>query len=455
MTHPRSPRQASHQLLRIRRTATPAATDVDTGDSATVAVVSSTCPSWATCSGASISGTPGNSDIGSYSVSITATDQSSATTTQSFTIVVAPTNDAPTIDSTAVTSATEDAVYTYTLVGSDVDGDTITMVAPTLPGWLTFTASTGVLTGTPLNANVGTSGNDVSLTVTDGQVTVTQSFTITVANTNDAPTISSTAVTAVDEDSTYTYTVTGADVDVGDTLTLSGTTVPAWLTFTATSGVLTGVPTNSEVGSHSVTITVTDATGLSAAQSFTIVVANTNDAPTITSTAVTAVDEDSSYLYTVTASDVDVGDSTALSATIGSSSGWLTFEPSTGKLTGTPANGDVGTHTITVTATDDSGDTGSQTFTITVANTNDAPTISSTAVTSVDEDSTYTYTVTGSDVDSGDTVTLSGTTVPAWLTFTATTGVLTGTPTNDEVGSHSVTITATDLQETPEVRLSP
>ena len=172
--------------------------------------------------------------------------------------------------------------------------------------------------------------------------------------------------------------------------------------------------------------------------------ANTNDAPTITSTAVTAVDEDSSYLYTVTASDVDVGDSTALSATIGSSSGWLTFEPSTGKLTGTPANGDVGTHTITVTATDDSGDTGSQTFTITVANTNDAPTISSTAVTSVDEDSTYTYTVTGSDVDSGDTVTLSGTTVPAWLTFTATTGVLTGTPTNDEVGSHSVTITATD-----------
>ena len=143
-----------------------------------------------------------------------------------------------------------------------------------------------------------------------------------------------------------------------------------------TSGVLTGVPTNSEVGSHSVTITVTDATGLSAAQSFTIVVANTNDAPTITSTAVTAVDEDSSYLYTVTASDVDVGDSTTLSATIGSSSGWLTFEPSTGKLTGTPANGDVGTHTITVTATDDSGDTGSQTFTITVANTNDAPTIS-------------------------------------------------------------------------------
>ena len=92
-------------------------------------------------------------------------------------------------------------------------------------------------------------------------MTVTQSFTITVANTNDAPTISSTAVTAVDEDSTYTYTVTGADVDVGDTLTLSGTTVPAWLTFTATSGVLTGVPTNSEVGSHSVTITVTDAAG--------------------------------------------------------------------------------------------------------------------------------------------------------------------------------------------------
>ena len=116
------------------------ASDVDTGDTVTVAVTTSTCPSWATCSGASISGTPTNSDIGSYSVDITATD-GTATTTQSFTIVVAPTNDAPTIDSTAIITATEDAVYTYTLVASDVDGDTLTMGSTDVPSWLTFNAN--------------------------------------------------------------------------------------------------------------------------------------------------------------------------------------------------------------------------------------------------------------------------------------------------------------------------
>ena len=56
-------------------------------------------------------------------------------------------------------------------------------------------------------------------------------------------------------------------------------------------------------------LTVTDAAGESVTDSFTITVANTNDAPTITSTAVTSVNEDSAYSYTTTATDVDAGDS--------------------------------------------------------------------------------------------------------------------------------------------------
>ena len=347
------------------------ASDVDTGDTATVAVTSSTCPSWATCSGATISGTPGNSDIGSYAVDITATD-GTATTTQSFTIVVAPTNDAPTIDSTAITSATEDAVYTYTLVASDVDGDTLTMGSTDVPSWLTFTAATGVLTGTPLNANVGTSGNDVTLTVTDGQVTVTQTFTITVANTNDAPTIDSTAVTTVAEDALYTYTVVASDVDANDGMTLSVTsTLPTWLSFDATTGVLSGTPLNAHVGTQAVTVQAEDTAGATATQTFTITISNTNDAPTITSTAPTSVDEDSAYSYTVQTSDVDVGDSVSLTGTTIPS--WMAFDAETGVLSGTPSNSDVGSHSVTITAEDDAGATATDTFSITVANTNDAP----------------------------------------------------------------------------------
>ena len=59
---------------------------------------------------------------------------------------------------------------------------------------MTFTASTGALTGTPTNSEVGS--HAVVITASDGTASVTDSFTVTVANTNDAPTISSTAVTA-------------------------------------------------------------------------------------------------------------------------------------------------------------------------------------------------------------------------------------------------------------------
>ena len=114
-------------------------------------------------------------------------------------------------------------------------------------------------------------------------------------------------------------------------------------------------------------------------------------------------------------------------------------------LTGTPTNAEVGSHTVVITATDTNSASTAQTFTVVVANTNDAPVVTSTAVTAVDEDAAYSYTVTATDVDVGDTLTMTGTTVPTWLTFDATTGALTGTPTNSEVGSHAVVITAADV----------
>ena len=61
----------------------------------------------------------------------------------------------------------------------------------------------------------------------------TQSFSIQVANTNDAPTITSTPVTTATEDAAYSYDVHATDPDVGDTLTYSLTTAPTGMTINA------------------------------------------------------------------------------------------------------------------------------------------------------------------------------------------------------------------------------
>ncbi|WP_420315846.1 endonuclease [Ekhidna sp.] len=86
----------------------------------------------------------------------------------------------PGFTSTPVTTATENVSYTYNITASGGSG-TLTLSAPVLPMWLTLTDAgngTGSLSGTPATLEVGS--HPVTLEVTDGTDTDTQSFTITV-----------------------------------------------------------------------------------------------------------------------------------------------------------------------------------------------------------------------------------------------------------------------------------
>jgi uracil DNA glycosylase len=183
---------------------------------------------------------------------------------------------------------------------------------------------------------------------------------------NSAPTISSTAVTTIESGSTYSYSLVAADAD-GDTLTMSATNLPAWLTFDSATGSLTGTPADSDVGDTAITLTVSDGTD-EITQSFTVsvtVAAQANNAAVITSTGVTSATVGESYSYTLMATDAD-SDTLTMSTTVPGALSWLTFDDSTGILSGTPASGDVAATEITLTVNDGTVDT-MQTFTITVA----------------------------------------------------------------------------------------
>ncbi|MGB0934566.1 MAG: putative Ig domain-containing protein, partial [Alphaproteobacteria bacterium] len=281
--------------------------------------------------------------------------------------------------------------------------------------------------------------------------------------TNDAPTVTPISDTSVSEDSLLNYDVSGNfdDVDVGDTMTFSaqlqgGGALPSWLSIDANTGVLSGTPDNGDIGTYNVEVTATDAAGATVSDTFEIDVNNTNDAPTVTPISDTAVNEDSLLNYDVSGNfdDSDVGDTLTYTAQLqggGALPAWLSIDANTGVLSGTPENDDVGSINVEVTATDSAGATVSDAFEITVNNTNDAPTVTPISDTSVDENTALNYDVSSSfsDVDVGDTRNYTaqlqgGGALPAWLSIDASTGVLSGTPDGNDVGSYNIEVTMTD-----------
>lgn len=376
-----------------------------------------------------------------YTFSVTAANTVGSGNASSASNSVTP-NGAPTISGSPILIVNQDASYQFTPTASDSVGDTLSFSISNKPTWATFNTATGMLSGIPLNQDVGVT-NGIVISVSDGALSASlPAFNLTVTNVNDAPTISSTAVTAATQDAAYSYIFAAADTDVGDVLTLSAITKPSWLSFNAATGVLSGTPTNADVGSHPVTLRVTDTDGLTADQSFMVIVTNVNDAPVISSPAITTATQDIAYSYTVIATDLDVG--AVLTLSVVTKPSWLSFNSVTGLLSGTPSNADVGSHAVLLRVTDADGLTADQSFSITVTNSNDAPTITSTATMAAVQEAVYSYTFAATDVDVDDVLTLSAVTIPSWLSFNAATGLLSGTPGNADVGSHPVTLRVTD-----------
>ncbi|MBI5039899.1 MAG: putative Ig domain-containing protein [Gammaproteobacteria bacterium] len=181
-------------------------------------------------------------------------------------------NDAPTISGTPATSIAEDAAYNFQPTASDADvGATLTYSIVNRPSWAIFSTTTGRLSGTPTNANVGTTSNIV-ISVSDGTVTTSlPAFNLTVTNTNDAPTISGTPATSVNVNIAYSFQPTASDPDVGATLTYSIVNRPSWATFSTSTGRLSGTPTSASITSN-IVISVSDGTATASLPAFSITV---------------------------------------------------------------------------------------------------------------------------------------------------------------------------------------
>ena len=174
-------------------------------------------------------------------------------------------------------SATEDASFSYQIPAGSFDdldtSDTLTYTATladgsALPGWLSFDASTRTFSGTPENGDVGSL--DVRVTATDPHgSSVDDVFTLTTANSNDAPHDLSLDNAAIDENASNGTVVArprGRDVDVGDSLAYSlADDAGGRFAIDASTGAITvadgSLLDHEAAASHDVTVRVTDADG--------------------------------------------------------------------------------------------------------------------------------------------------------------------------------------------------
>lgn len=205
----------------------------------------------------------------------------------------------------------------------------------------------------------------VPVRVNDGIVSSSvYELEVVVTPVNDKPKFTTSPPKSALPDIPYTYSIKAEDVDNGDILTITGT-VPSWLTLSDVgNGVatLSGTPAITDVGTHNVTITVSDGT------------ASVNQDFIITVNAVTTVPElitnELPYAYVGTAFSGSItffdSDFDSLIVSMQGQPSWLTLENAVGgvlkldlsqttivvNLIGTPTAESVGTYGVTIIFTD-------------------------------------------------------------------------------------------------------
>jgi hypothetical protein len=155
---------------------TPTASDPD-GNRLTFAV--SGRPAWLAFDAATgrLYGTPASTNVGTFPMTITASD-GSLSASLALTVTVTAANRAPTISGPASASVLVGQPYSFTPTASDPDGDRLTFTASGLPAWAAFDAATGRVSGTPSASQVGSS--TPRITVSDGALSASLGYSLAV-----------------------------------------------------------------------------------------------------------------------------------------------------------------------------------------------------------------------------------------------------------------------------------
>lgn len=150
-------------------------------------------PAWVTFNSSTgqLSGTPGSAAVGYYQgIVISVSDGTSTAALPPFFIYVfAMDASPPVVSGEPPGSVTAGSAYSFQPTVRDPAGGALSFGIRNKPSWATFNIHTGLLTGTPSSAEVGTYSN-ISIYATDGKLSgSTSAFSITVAPNSGAVTL--------------------------------------------------------------------------------------------------------------------------------------------------------------------------------------------------------------------------------------------------------------------------
>ncbi|NWK55286.1 cadherin repeat domain-containing protein [Verrucomicrobiaceae bacterium N1E253] len=340
-----------------------------------------------------------------------------------------------------------------TLGGTDVDaGDSLTYALVSGSGFA-VNSNTGEITTTAELDYEASMQHVLTLSVTDaGGLSDTATVTVDVSNVNEAPELTDANVSLAEDAviGSSVLTLGGTDVDAGDSLTYALVSGSGFAVNSNTGEITTTAELDYEASmQHVLTLSVTDAGGLSDTATVTVDVSNVNEAPELTDANVSLAEDVmiGSSVLTLGGTDVDAGDSLTYALVSGSG---FAVNSNTGEMTTTAGlDYEASTqHVLTLSVTDAGGLSDTATVTVDVSNVNEAPELTDANV-SLAEDAVIgssVLTLAGSDPDAGDSLSYAITSGSGFA-INSTTGEITTTAELDyeTETQHALTVSVTDL----------
>lgn len=397
-----------------------------TGGTGTLTYSATGLPAGLAMSGSgAISGTATAS--GDFTVAVQVTDTAGQVGNQSYPLKV---YDAVAIATASLPNGVESAAYSATIVTSGGKPPVaLTQTSGTLPAGLAFTASSGLVSGTPTAP--GPSGPQVFRAVDANGSAATATFSFTI---QPQLTLTATLPSTANVGTAYSGLLTASGGLPPLTFGVASGQLPPGITVNASSGAVSGTPTFA--GTFTATLSATDAGGLAVTRVVTVAVFSNPPPAVVTSTLANGV-TGAAYVQTLAGQDGQPPYSWALST--GSSLPAGLSLSTSGQISGTPTA--AGSTSFQVTLTDANGQTARKNLTIAVF------TPLQITTTSLPEGyATLAYPATTLGATGGQapyTWSLTGT-LPAGVTFNAGAATLSGTAAAGSAGSYGITFTVSD-----------